>query len=177
MKRASSFLAADPRALMLAFGLIVLSALVIGGAAELVPLLLYVFFLYRCAGVPARRVVKHIKTVTPFIVLILVVNALLVRGDPLFARVPLLSRDGAVQGVHYGVRFLVLYLSVALFLIMASPEAIAGGVAAMFRPVSGTFARRAALHSFLAIGYLPLFAGEIERIRVAQRFRGGGLDG
>lgn len=176
-RRSSSFIADDPRFLMLAFGLIILAALVIGGTIGLVPVLLYVFFLYRCAGVPVGRVAKYVKTITPFIALILVVNALLVHGDPFLARVPFLSRDGVVQGIHYGVRLLVLYLSVTLFLTVASPEAIASGTAAMLRPISRTFARRAALHSFLAIGYLPLFAREIERIRVAQRFRGGGLDG
>ena len=30
---------------------------------------------------------------------------------------------------------------------------------------------------FLSFGFLPLFADELERVRLAQRFRGGGLEG
>jgi energy-coupling factor transporter transmembrane protein EcfT len=72
---------------------------------------------------------------------------------------------------------LILYLGAVVFLAVVSPEEMARAVSAFARPFSPGFARRCALYVFLTLGFLPLFADEIERVRVAQGFRGGGLEG
>src|SRR6188508_906729 len=45
------------------------------------------------------------------------------------------------------------------------------------RRVSPALASRVAFFMFLSIGFVPLFADEIQRVRVAQSFRGGELKG
>jgi energy-coupling factor transport system permease protein len=171
------FLARDPRVLMAAFGLIVMFTLVIRDTKGLALALVYVLCLHAAARMPVRAFAKNAKVVIPFVLLILVVNAVLVSGEPLTPLIPFLSYEGLASGIRYGVRLFVLYFAITLFLSVTSPEDIARGIAAILSPFSQDLARRAALHSFLSIGYLPLFSREIDRIRVAQRFRGGGLDG
>ncbi|UCG51484.1 MAG: energy-coupling factor transporter transmembrane protein EcfT [Candidatus Latescibacterota bacterium] len=171
------FVARDPRFLILAFCLIVIFTFIIPDVMGLVMTLLYVVVLHRAVGLSLGTLAKNAKNISGFVLLIIVVNAALVRGEPLTSLVPFLSKEGVYGGVFYSIRLLVLYFAVTVFLATTSPEGIASGLAALIRPFSARLAHRAAFFGFLSIGYLPLFAGEISRIQTAQRFRGGGLDG
>jgi len=105
------------------------------------------------------------------------VNAVLVAGEPLVGSFRFITREGVTSGIHAGVRVLVLYLSTAVFLAVVSAEDIARGLSALVEPVSPQLARRIAMYGFISFGFLPLFVDELDRIKAAQRFRGGGLGG
>jgi energy-coupling factor transport system permease protein len=171
------FIAKDPRFVMLAFALMIAFALFVRDTKGLVVELIYLLVLYRAADVPIKSIVQHVKTIVLFVVLIIAINAVLIKGEPLASNLRFISREGLTTGVHFGVRLLVLYLTVILFLYATPPESIAKGIAALIKPFSPSLARSAALNSFISLGFLPLFSREIQRIRVAQRFRGGGMDG
>jgi energy-coupling factor transport system permease protein len=47
----------------------------------------------------------------------------------------------------------------------------------MLRRLSPSLAGRVAFFIFLSMGFVPLFVDEIQRVRVAQSFRGGNLRG
>ena len=53
----------------------------------------------------------------------------------------------------------------------------ARGIHTVIRPVSANLANQVAFYGFLILSFLPLFADEFERIRVAQSFRGAEFKG
>jgi energy-coupling factor transporter transmembrane protein EcfT len=173
----SAFLAGDPRFLMAGFALIALAAFVITDTRGLLVVLVYVLALHRLAGIPSRSLVKAARSVALFVVLVVAINAVLVEGRPLNPSIPFVSREGIASGIHASVRVLVLYFGMVVFLAVASAEDMAKGISALVAPISKDLARRAAMYGFLSFGFLPLFADETRRITVAQKFRGGGLEG
>jgi energy-coupling factor transporter transmembrane protein EcfT len=173
----SAFIARDARFLMAGFALIAVSAFAVPRTWGLAVVFAYTLLLHRASGLSAASLARTIGRTVPFIALIVTVNALLVEGEPLLPALPFVSREGITSGVHAGVRVLVLVLGGVVFFAVAPAEEIAKGVAAAVSPFSKDLSRRFAMYAFLSAGFLPLFADEIRRITVAQRFRGGGFEG
>jgi energy-coupling factor transporter transmembrane protein EcfT len=167
----------DPRVLMLAFALILFFAFIPQEVSGLVLLLLYVLVLYRIAGYGVGSLVGRLRHILLLVALVIGLNGVLVQGDPLPRPLHVFSGEGLTNGLYYGLRVLVLYFSMVVLLSLISPEGVAQGLSTLVKPFSSRWAQRFALYGFLAIGFLPLFAQEFERIRTAQRFRGAGLDG
>jgi energy-coupling factor transport system permease protein len=171
------FLARDPRFLMAGFALIAFFAFVIRDTRGLLIVLLYLTALHRFAGLPMKCRARTAGQLACFIVLVVATNAVLVEGQPLSPSIPFVSREGVASGLRASVRILVLYLGVRVFLAVTPAEEIAKGISALLAPFSKSLARGAAMYGFLSVGFMPLFTDEARRITVAQRFRGGGLDG
>jgi energy-coupling factor transporter transmembrane protein EcfT len=171
------FLARDPRFLIAGFALVALSAFVVQDTQGLLVVLLYVLVLHRLAGLSLRYAGRTSANVASFIVLVVAINAVLVKGEPFSASIPFVSREGLGSGVRAAVRILVLYAGLRVFLAVAPAEEIARGISSFLAPFSKKLARRAAMYGFLTAGFIPLFIDETRRITVAQKFRGGGLDG
>jgi len=128
-------------------------------------------------GIPA--VMAALRRLVPFVIIILVLNGLAVPGEAalaVFGR-RLLSVEGLEAGAFFAVRLAVMALALTALIRMAPPEQFARGVHALIRPLSPGVARSAAFHGFLAMSFVPFFAGEFERIRMAQSFRGGSFTG
>jgi energy-coupling factor transport system permease protein len=149
----------------------------IDGSSGLAFILAYVVALCLVSGLSVRTLATRARTVALFAAFIVAINALLIDGAPLPRPLSFLSWEGIASGFYYSLRVGVLYFSLVLFLSLATPEGIAGGLAALIRPFSRELSRHAALHGFLYAGFLPLFGDELDRIRVAQGFRGGAVDG
>ncbi len=173
----SAFIARDPRFLMAGFALVALAAFAVPTTRGLVLVLVYTIALHRAAGLSFASFAKTIARAAPFAALIVVVNALLVEGEPLAASLPFVSREGVTSGVHASARVFVLVVGGVAFFAAASAEEIAKGVAALISPFSKDASRRAAMYAFLSAGFVPLFSEEIRRITIAQTFRGGGFEG
>mgnify|MGYP001826461799 CR=1 FL=1 len=171
------FIAGDPRFVVAGFLLITVSAFAVPQTSGLVFVFAYVLMLARLAGIPIKTLIRNGKGIGAFALIIIAINAVLVSGEPLVSGFSIPTREGITSGVHGAVRVLILYFGAVVFLAVVSPEEMARGLSAYLRPFSQVFAKRVALYVFLTFGFLPLFADEFERVRTAQRFRGGGLEG
>lgn len=174
---ASAFVSRDPRFLVALFVVVVAFTFWIDRSLGLLFVLSYVAAVHVLAGLPLGSLATRARRMGLFAVFIVVINALLVDGEPLPRPFSLLSWEGMGMGFYYALRVALLYSTLVLFLSLTSQEGIAGGLAALVRPFSRKLSRRVALHGFLCVGFLPLFGDEVSRIRVAQSFRGGGIDG
>jgi len=132
-------------------------------------------FVTRSVGATARGLAR----VAPFALLIVLLNAVLVPGDALLAWAGhrVVSREGLVDGVFFALRLGVMLMAISVLLAATSPETLARAAYDLVRRVSERAATQVALFVFLAMGFVPLFADEFERIRVAQAFRGGDFSG
>ena len=169
----------DPRFSFPGFIAICVAAFVFSGSTSAMSFLLgYVGILFVSAfGFAAFG--RHMSRVAPVVLLIVLLNGFFVGGTKLVsaAGFDLLTRQGIVSGVFYSLRFMVLYFSVVIFVGVTPPERFAGVLYSVFRPFSRKLADGAAFYAFNVLSFLPLFTDEIERIRLAQSFRGAEFRG
>jgi energy-coupling factor transport system permease protein len=174
--RRGSVVSQDPRFLIILFILVLVSTFLIRSTGGLLLVTAYIVALYVVSGLSFHSLSKGFRPLSLFLFLVIGVNGVLVDGEPIPV-LPFFSREGLIAGVYYALRVVVLYAMLALFVSITSQESMASGLAGLVRPFSARFARRVAMHGFLSLGFLPLFRDEVERIRIAQGFRGGGMRG
>lgn len=171
---------ADPRVLLVSVALVVAASVVsVRTLSAMAGLLAFVVLWFAAASRRPRSVLGVMRRIFPFAVIIIVINAVLVPGDVLWAIAG--RRVASVQGAHDGFFFAarlgVMVLPASLLVSAATPEGLARGVHDLLRRLSPVLAGRIAFFMFLSMGFVPLFADEIQRVRVAQSFRGGDLKG
>lgn len=170
----------DPRTLLVSVLLVVVaSAVLVRTLPAMLGLFAFMMIWYAAAARHPGGIFALLRRLFPFAAVILVLNALLVPGDALLriAGHRILSVQGAHDGVFFALRLGVMLTAVSLLLAATDPESLARGVHDMLRRVSPSLAGRVAFFIFLSMGFVPLFVDEIQRVRVAQSFRGGNLSG
>jgi energy-coupling factor transport system permease protein len=170
----------DPRALLGVVFLVVVAAI---ATIRTIPAMgATLAFVCGChalvTGRPAATL-RALARIVPLAIVIVGLNALLVSGEPLVSvsgwRV--VSREGLLDGCFFSLRLAVMLTAVALLISGAAPESLARGAHDLLRRLSAGAAAKAAFFVFLSMGFVPLFADEIQRIRMAQSFRGGDFSG
>ena len=171
---------ADPRALLVSVLLVVVAATAtVRTIPAMAGMLVFVCAWHlRFAAGPAATA-RALGRLVPFALVIVVLNAVLVPGEALLevAGRRVVSREGLLDGVFFALRLAVMLMAVSLLVRGASPESLACGTHDLLRRVSARAAARVAFFVFLAMGFVPLFADEVQRIRTAQSFRGGDFSG
>ncbi|NIO29409.1 MAG: hypothetical protein GTO29_12760 [Candidatus Latescibacteria bacterium] len=173
------FFPKDPRFAIFALVLLIVSAFVVRRPGGMLCLLVYVLLLHSLSGASAGSIWKRSKKILLFALLAVVLNAVLVSGEPLVtvSGRQIVSKEGFSRGIYFFMQIFVLYHSTVLFVLFTSQEAVAQGISALIKPLAPKLANKMAFYAFVSIGFLPLFFEEFERIATLQRFRGGGLQG
>ncbi len=171
---------ADSRALLVSVVFVVAASLAtVRTLPAMLGLLVFVAIWHVTVARRTASLVAVVRRILPFAAIIILLNAVLVPGDALFNVAG--RRVGSIQGAHDGFFFAarlgVMLLSVSLLVAATDAENLARGVYDLLRRISPAVASRVAFFMFLSIGFVPLFADEIQRVRVAQSFRGGELEG
>lgn len=170
--------AVDPRAALASLGAIVVFALAAPtDIVAMLALLSYTALVYAVlAGRPAELARQSFRLL-PVALFVVLINGWVVDGTPLLSVAGrfVISAEGVSMGLFFAARLAVMVLAVGALLHLVPPEAFASAVFALLRPFSRRLARRLAFHAFVAMSFAPLFADEIDRIRIAQSFRGGAL--
>jgi len=133
-----------------------------------------------CAAAGGAGVLLPVaRRVVPLFVLVVVLNGAVAPGAAAVtvAGREILSREGLLAGVFFGLRLVAMVLALAALVAAAPPEAIARALHRFLRPFSARLAEAVAFHGFIASSFVPLFAREFERVRLAQSFRGADLGG
>ena len=171
------FAARDPRFLIVIFLTTTIAAFFVRSVWGLALLTVYLLALYGIAGGRLAMLKRTARNLILFVLIIVAVNAVLVGGKPLPRPFSFASGYGIGRGLFYSLRVVTIYTALLVLFVSTSPESLAQGVSVLFKPLSRSFSQRIALYGFLSLGFLPLFVDELDRIRVAQRFRGGGIEG
>jgi energy-coupling factor transport system permease protein len=170
----------DPRINIAAFAALIVAALfAMRSTGALLLLFGYVSLVAVGFGGGVRGWLGDLRRLVPFFVIIVILNGLAVPGEAalsVFGR-RVLSVEGVRAGAFFSVRLAVMALALLALVRTTPADAFARGVHALLRPVAPRLARSAAMHGFLAMSFVPLFADEFRRIRVAQSFRGATMGG
>ena len=142
--------------------------------------LLFLFFilLSRLAGLKLSSLLRGIRPVLPFLILIVVIQIFFIPreygGDPLFTlgRFGIYSEDLLFSARIFG-RFFCLFLLFSLFTSVTSVSQISHGTELLLHPFSRNgFSHDAALVITITFRFIPLLAMEAEHITKAQASRG-----
>jgi energy-coupling factor transporter transmembrane protein EcfT len=171
---------ADPRALLFSVLLVIVASVAtVRTLPAMLDLFLFVVLWHAASARRAGSVLTVLRRIVPFAAVIIVLNAVLVPGETLFSisgrRIA--SVEGTHDGFFFALRLGVMLMSVSLLLAATDPESLARGVHDILRRVSPSLANRVAFFTFLSMGFVPLFVDEIQRVRIAQSFRGGDFKG
>jgi energy-coupling factor transporter transmembrane protein EcfT len=173
--RAESRLSFDPRATIVAFSAVILACIAPGvSAAGLWTITLFAVGVMLSAGANTMTIVTQGRRILPFVLIVVVFNAIVVRGTALFSigGIAVLSYEGFQSGVYFASRLIAMYISLAALLFTTPPEKFARGIFGLLKPLSPAIAQSAAFYGFMSMSFVPVFAREFERIRIAQSFRG-----
>jgi energy-coupling factor transporter transmembrane protein EcfT len=172
--------AADPRPRLVAWAILVAGAMfALGSIAAMAAALVFVAALHLAAGRGAAELAVDARRLWLFVVVVMVLNAVATPGDPAiaFGRYADITWQGLAAGAFFSLRLVVLYLATALLVRTTPPEEMAAGLHAAIAPLSRPVAARVAFHAFVAASFVPVFGAEMERVRIAQSFRGARLSG
>jgi energy-coupling factor transporter transmembrane protein EcfT len=166
--------AMDPRGLLIAAVLMVIASLAtVRTMTGMAALFGFVVIWHMAVANPAGAI-RTLRRVAPLAVVI-ILNALLVPGEALVsvAGHRVASRPGLRDGLFFSLRLGVMLMAVSGLLAGSRAEGLALGIHDLTRRVSRPLADRIAFFTFLSAGFAPLFIDEIQRVRMAQAFRGG----
>jgi energy-coupling factor transport system permease protein len=150
------------------FAALILLPVFLNGLAALSVLFVYLCCISIYCRVPSALLVSAVRSVSPFIALIVILN-MLFSGDGQGGPV---TGDGLMRGGVLAARVLVMYAALVVWIATTSQEEMARAAAAFVRPFSPRASGRCAMIGFISFGFLPVFFEEYERIRLVQRFRG-----
>lgn len=170
----------DPRVMVAStVAVVVASVTTLRGIGPMLGVLAFVCAGHACVVGHVGATVRGLLRLAPFALLIVALNAVLVPGEPLItvAGRRIVSRGGLEDGVFFALRLGVMVMAMTTMLAATSPETLARATFDFVRRFSARAAAEVALFVFLAMAFVPLFADEFERIRVAQGFRGGDFSG
>lgn len=166
---------ADPRVLLLCVLVVVVASMAtVRTMGGMLALFAFTAVWHAAIARPAATV-RVVLRILPFAALILVLNAVLVPGDPVFtvAGRRVASEQGLHDGAFFALRLGVMLTAVSALVAGSGAESLAHGIHDLVRRVSRPVAGRVAFFTFLSAGFVPLFTDEIQRVQTAQAFRGG----
>lgn len=169
----------DPRIKIL---FVVLLSLVILKAQAYAALLISLFlvFLLPASRIPARQILRSLKPVIPFLLLLFLLHLLLTEGEPVPPFPPwrvTVTYTGLFKGIMVTWQFVLLIVS-ASFLTMATPPTeLVSGLERLLRPfrIIGVPSHDVAVMVSVALRFVPTILEEIRNIREAQMARGADL--
>jgi energy-coupling factor transport system permease protein len=172
--------APDPRPRLAAYLVLIAGVMfALTSIAAITVALAFTLLVHALAGRPVAELARDGRRLWVFVVVVVALNGLTAPGEVALSiggRADV-TWPGLAAGVFFSIRLAVLYLATALLVRTTGPEEMAAGLFAAVRPLSRPLANRLAFHGFMTMGFVPLFAAEMERVRIAQSFRGGSLSG
>lgn len=166
---------ADPRLKMCAFlGLVLLASL--GGFPGKAAVLLFTFIAARVAQTSLRELFRSLKILLPFLLLILLMNGLLYRGDHVLWEWNFLcvSQEGIRQGVSIALVMAELVMLSTILRKTTTPLEMTDAIVRMISPLKklGVDTEEFGLLLSVSIQFIPVLQEESRTIIRAQNARG-----
>lgn len=133
------------------------------------------------SGVPAKYYFKGMKPLLFIIMFTAVLNLFLTKGEVLY-EIPYLgwsiTDTGLSLAVFMVIRLTVLFTSASALTFTTSPVVLTNGIEALLRPFSkiGVPANEIAMMISIALRFIPTFAEEADKIKMAQSARGADFE-
>ena len=175
----------DPRFKLVLGASLAAAALIVQSLSALVLLFAAVTLTLIATGMPARLSFAALKPVAVFLFLVAVIQVLAVpqlreRARVLWEwRFLVITDRSLLAGVLLMGRFVVVVLGASLFTFTTSTTQLVHGAEQLLRPLQrvGFPAHELALVLHICLRFVPILAGELERLMKAQASRGADFGG
>jgi len=169
----------DPRIKIL---FVILLSLIILNSGAFTALIITIFlvFLLPASRIHPRQILRSLKPVIPFLLLLFLLHLLLTEGEPIPTfpqwRVTV-TYAGLFKGIMVTWQFMLLIISASYLTITTPPTALVNGLERLLRPfrIVGVPSHDVAVMVSVALRFVPTFLEEIRNIREAQMSRGADL--
>ena len=169
----------DPRIKILF--VILLSLIILKARASTAPVIsVFLIFLLPASGIPARQMLRSLKPVMPFLVLLFLLHLLLTEGEPVPPFPPWrvsVTYTGLFKGTMVTWQFVLLIVSASFLTMTTSPTELVSGLERLLRPfrIIGIPSHDVAVMVSVALRFVPTILEEINTIREAQMARGADI--
>ncbi|MBN2666461.1 MAG: energy-coupling factor transporter transmembrane protein EcfT [Bacteroidales bacterium] len=169
----------DPRIKIL---FVILLSIIILNTQALSAMIISVFlaFLIPVSRIYPRQILRSLKPVIPFLLLLFLLHLLLTEGAPVppfpHWRVTV-TYDGLFKGIMVTWQFILLIISASYLTMTTPPTALVSGLEGLLKPfrIVGVPSHDVAVMVSVALRFVPTFIQEIRNIREAQMSRGAYL--
>lgn len=170
----------DPRIKIIIIGLFIASLFFIDSFFPYIFIVLFIGTVVKVAELPFKFIIKGIKPLIFIILITLLINMFMIKGEVLFKIVgPLVvTKEGLRTAVFMAIRLILLITGTSLLTLTTSPIALTDGIEKLLSPFKkiGVPAHELAMMMTIALRFIPTLLEETDKIMKAQMARGADFE-
>lgn len=169
----------DPRVKMVGALAVLVTVLITESPIAYAFLTLLLFFVVAGSGLSAGFLWRNLSSLRWLLVVVFVMHGLLSGGEPLFAALPWLTREGLLTGGVFAWRVALMVTVATVLTATTSPVDLGDALERLLRPMErlGLPVHELAMVSVIALRFVPTLLDEARRIIKAQMGRGASFGG
>lgn len=171
----------DPRTKILFALFFMVIIFILKSLPELTAALIFTILVIVVSGVPVRYYFKGLKPILFIMIFTALLNLFLTSGNTVF-KLPFLGWTITDKGIELSVfmilRLTLLFVATSALTFTTPPVALTDGIESLLRPFSkiGVPSHEIAMMMTIALRFIPTFAEEADKIKMAQSARGADFE-
>lgn len=169
----------DPRIKIIIVGLFITTLFFIDSFYPYILIVAFIGAVIKTANLPLKFIIKGLKPLMMIILITLVINIFMTKGEILYKLGPLVvTKEGLSQAVFMALRLIFLITGTSLLTLTTSPIALTDGIEKLLSPFKkiGLPAHELAMMMTIALRFIPTLLEETDKIMKAQMARGADFE-
>lgn len=169
----------DPRIKIIIIGLFITTLFFINSFYPYILIVAFIGAVIKIANLPLKFIIKGLKPLMMIIIITLVINIFMTKGEILYKLGPLVvTKEGLSQAVFMALRLIFLITGTSLLTLTTSPIALTDGIEKLLSPFKkiGLPAHELAMMMTIALRFIPTLLEETDKIMKAQMARGADFE-
>lgn len=169
----------DPRIKIIIIGLFIASLFFIDSFFPYILVALFIGTVIKVAKLPVKFIIKGLKPLVFIILITLVINIFMTKGEVLFTIGPLaVTKEGLSTAIFMALRLIFLITGTSLLTLTTSPISLTDGIERLLSPFKriGLPAHELAMMMTIALRFIPTLLEETDKIMKAQMARGADFE-
>lgn len=169
----------DPRIKIIIISLFIASLFFINSFYPYIFIVFFIGAVIKIAKLPLKFILKGLKPLYFIILITLLINVFMTKGEVLFNIGPLtVTKEGLSMAIFMALRLIFLITGTSLLTLTTSPIALTDGIEKLLSPfrVVGLPAHELAMMMTIALRFIPTLLEETDKIMKAQMARGADFE-
>lgn len=169
----------DPRIKIIIISFFIASLFFINNFYPYIFIFLFIATVIKIAKLPIKFILKGLKPLYFIILVTLLINIFMTKGEVLFFIGPLaVTKEGLSMATFMAIRLIFLITGTSLLTLTTSPIALTDGIEKLLSPfrVVGLPAHELAMMMTIALRFIPTLLEETDKIMKAQMARGADFE-
>lgn len=169
----------DPRVKIIIIGIFIASLFFIDSFFPYIFVALFIGTVIKVAKLPVKFIIKGLKPLVFIIMITLLINVFMTKGEVLFNIGPLaVTKEGLSTAIFMALRLIFLITGTSLLTLTTSPISLTDGIEKLLSPFKkvGLPAHELAMMMTIALRFIPTLLEETDKIMKAQMARGADFE-